>query len=172
MSRPPIETSASPRFRPTRAKEFVPDALAGRPACPRFLSAPAKQRFRQLCRQLEQRRQLTKADGELLALYATLWVRWREASDDVARRGAVVISISRGKNQEIIEREKKNPYLLIAQETEKEMVAVLDRLGFTPLNREKVKKTKAAEPTEPVLPAWLIEETETEEEQNVSASEI
>lgn len=143
MSRPALEHSDSPRFRPTRAKETA--HTEGRPPCPKYLSSEARQYFRKLCKKLEQRRSLTEGDGELLALYASTWERWRKAMADVGARGEVVISISRGKSGETIEREKKNPWLLIAQESEKSMVGILDRLGLSPLNRERVKPLKKDE---------------------------
>src|SRR6267378_868254 len=128
MSRPPLETSNSPVFRPTRARES--SAVEGRPSCPRFLSASARQRFRQICKEVESRRALTKGDGELLVLYATTWERWRTAMADVDTRGAIIIAVSKDKYGQPVEREKKNPWLLVAQESEKSMVAILDRLGF------------------------------------------
>lgn len=173
MSRPPIEWSASPRFRPTRAKEHVPAATEGRPAVPKFLSPSERQRFRQMCRELEGRRQLTKADGELISLYCTAWSRWRKSMDDVTVRGEVILVTARGKNDEVIEREKKNPYLSIAQEAEKTMVACLDRLGFTPLNRERVKPVKKEEkniPFEPGSVGWILQQAELKEEEKNRAN--
>lgn len=147
MSRPALSHSNSPRFRPTRAKETA--YTGGRPTCPRYLSAEARQCFRKLCKKLEQRRALTEGDGELLALYAVTWERWRKAMADVAVRGEVVISISHDKNDKEIEREKKNPWLVIAQESEKAMTGILDRLGMSPLNRERVKPLKKDEAKAP-----------------------
>lgn len=149
MSRPILGVDplrkGDPAYRPSRAIEHKSIVPAGRPTCPRYLSKIAKQRFRQLCRELEARRALTRGDGELLTLYCTTYDRWRRAMDDVATRGEVVVSVSRG-----IERERKNPWLLIAQESEKSMVGILDRLGLSPLNREKVRKTKTNEAEEPL----------------------
>ncbi len=149
MSRPPIESSMSPRFRPTRAKEST--ATEGRPACPRYLSRAAKQRFRQIARELESRRALTKGDGELLVLYSVTWERWRTAMDHVIAEGEIVESISKDKYGEPITRQKKNPWLVVAQESEKNMTAYLDRLGFTPINRERCKPVQKEKPKEPEL---------------------
>lgn len=159
MSRPPIESSNSPRFRPTRAKEST--AVEGRPACPRYLSKTARQRFRQMCNELESRRALTRGDGELLALYATTFERWRTAMADVDARGAIIISVSKAKDGTPIEREKKNPWLVVAQESEKAMAGYLDRLGFTPVNRERckpVKKDEENKPFEPGSIGWMLQQ--------------
>lgn len=175
MSRPKLEFSPAPRWdpnRPSRAKEHTPTIDEGRPTCPGYLDKESRQIFRKLCKQLEQRRALTRGDGELLTLYATTWRRWRKAMADVAQRGEVVISISRGKNGEVIEREKKNPWLLIAQESERAMVAILDRLGLTPLNKEKVKKAKADKEKEPYPVGslgWQFQQALQQEEENAVA---
>jgi P27 family predicted phage terminase small subunit len=147
VSRPPIEKSMSPSFRPTRAKESI--ATEGRPSCPRYLSKPERQRFRQICKELELRKCLTKGDGELISLTVTTWMRWREAMSHVEKEGAVVISISKGKDGELIEREKKNVWLTLAQEAEKTLLACYDRLGFTPMNRERAKPVQKPKPEEP-----------------------
>jgi P27 family predicted phage terminase small subunit len=169
MSRPPSEVSpsGSPRWRPTRAKEHVPTATEGRPACPKFLSKEEKQRFKQMVRGLESRRQCTNDDGELLTLYVTSWSRWRRAMKDVTDRGAIVKVIARGKNDEVIEREKPNPYLAIATQAEKTMIACLDRLGFTPLNRERCKPVKREEKNIPFAVGsvgWILEQAKLKDE--------
>lgn len=166
MSRPPLDWSPSPRFRPTRAKPHEPSATEGRPSPPRYLSADEKKQFRRMVRELEARRQCTKSDGELLALYVTSWARWRKAMADVAKRGEVILVTARGKDDELIEREKKNPWLAIAQEAEKTLVACLDRLGFTPLNRERVKPVKKSEekiPFEEGSVGWILEQAALKE---------
>jgi P27 family predicted phage terminase small subunit len=126
-----------------------------------------------LCRQLEARRCLTKADGEILALYATTHARWRKAMDDVELRGEVVISVSKDKYGETIERQRKNPWLLIAQESEKAMVAILDRAGLSPLNRERVKPVKQEEkniPFEVGSVGWILEQAKLKAEETENAN--
>lgn len=168
MSRPPSEVSpsGSPRFRPTRAKEHAPTASEGRPRVPRFLSGPERQRFRQLCSGLEKRRSLTPEEGEILALYCVTWSRWRRALKDIVDRGDVVKVEVRGKDDEIITREKKNPYCLIAQECEKQMHGYLQSLGMTPAAREKVKPVKQQEkniPFEEGSVGWILEQAALKE---------
>jgi P27 family predicted phage terminase small subunit len=173
MSRLPIpeHIQRAKGFRPTQAKEHVSIATEGRPTCPKFLTPAERQRFRIMSRQLEARRMLTTADGELLSLYATTFTRWRKAMADVVARGEVIITMARGKNDELLERERKNPWLVVAQESEKTMLACLDRLGFTPLNREKTKPVKADEEKQPTVPgtaAWLLEQAELEDAANAN----
>lgn len=166
MSKPALDpqSQAFKGYRPSRAKEGIAENVqAGRPTCPRYLSKEEKQRFRQIVRELEARRAVSKGDGELIALYCTNWSRWRRAMEDVTGRGEIIIHIALDKNGERVEREKKNPYLAVAQESEKTMTGLLDRLGFTPLNRDKVKKTKGEvvkPPAQPGTLAWIIQQQE------------
>lgn len=146
MSRPPIEHSNSPRFRKTRAKTAL--AEEGRPSCPRSLTKEEKQRFKQICKELESRRALTKGDGELIALYCVTWTRWKAALADVDKRGPVLTCtrMVMGVETQI---EKKNSFLVIAQESEKQMHNILTSLGFTPTSRERAKAIKDEPKPEP-----------------------
>ena len=169
MSRPPnpVEYQHKRGYRATRAVEKVSIAQEGRPSVPKFLSKPEKQRFRQMSRQLEERGTLTRDTGELLAIFVTAWSRWRAASTEVVKNGAVVLVTARGKNDEVIERAKPNPHLSVAEAAEKTMIACLDRLGFTPLNREHVKPVKQDEAKVPFAEGsvgWLLQQAELEEE--------
>jgi P27 family predicted phage terminase small subunit len=174
VSRPKLDWSPSPSWdpnRPTRAKEHTPAATAGRPPVPRHLTAEEKQRFRQLCRELEAMGCLSKGLGELVTLYCVTWSRWRKAMADVEARGEVIISVSKGKDGELIEREKKNPWLLISQESEKQMYALLDRLGLSPMNQSRVKPVKRDVTKEefPVGSAgWIIAQSKLNEENNAN----
>lgn len=173
MSRPPIEWSASPRFRKTRAVEKPSTATEGRPVVPKFLTPPERQRFRQLCSGLEKRRALTPEDGEILSMFCVTWSRWRFSLADVAKRGPVITVEVRGKNDEIIFREKKNPHCYIAQECEKSMHGYLQSLGMTPAAREKVKPVKKEEkniPFEQGSVGWLLEQAALKEEGKENAN--
>jgi P27 family predicted phage terminase small subunit len=139
MSRPPIESSNSPRFRPTRAREST--AVEGRPPVPRSLTPDEKKEFRRVCKELGLRHALTVGDGPLISLYCQTRTRWLKALKDVAVRGEVLVVETR----EGIQREKKNPFLLIAQETEKQLSQYLQLLGLTPATRERLKSLKKDE---------------------------
>jgi P27 family predicted phage terminase small subunit len=149
MSRPVAEVSpsGSPRFRKTRAKES--HAESGRPACPRSLSKPERQRFKQICRELESRRALTPGDGELIVLYCHTWTRWLKALAEVAGSGGEVVTTTRIVAGVPIETQRKNPWLVVAQESEKQLRCILIDLGFSPTSRERAKAIKEAPKGEP-----------------------
>src|SRR5580700_4894716 len=74
-----------------RSPELTPNALiAGRPKFPKSLSGEAKRVFKQLCRQLAERRALTEGDGHLVLLYATIWDRRARAQEKLLSEGEVV----------------------------------------------------------------------------------
>lgn len=147
MSRPPLESSASPRFRKTRAK--LAHAVEGRPACPRSLTPPERQRFKQIVKELEARRACTPGDGELIVLYCRTWSRWLKALSEVQANGGEVVISTRVVNGTTIETQKKNPWLVVAQESEKQMRGILVDLGFTPTSRERAKAVKEEPKKEP-----------------------
>jgi P27 family predicted phage terminase small subunit len=149
LSRPAndVSPSGSERFRKTRAK--ASHAESGHPACPRSLSKPEKQRFKQICRELESRRALTPGDGELIVLYCRTWTRWLKALGAVAGSGGEVVTSTRIVAGVPIETQRKNPWLLVAQESEKQMRCILVDLGFTPTSRERAKAIKEAPKEEP-----------------------
>jgi phage terminase small subunit len=84
---------------------------------------------------------------------------------DVEARGEIIIAVSKDKYGNPVEREKKNPWLVVAVEAEKAMTGYLDRLGFTPVNRERckpVKKDEVNKPFEPGTIGWMLEQSKLE----------
>ena len=129
---------------------------AGRPRYPAGLTPAARRVFKELCAMLEERRALTRADGELLSLYASLSDRRTRELALAEAEGLIVSEVRYGHNGEATTRRLKNPHLVIVQETEKQMVGILDRLGLTPTGRDKVRPTAKAAP-QPQKPGELID---------------
>jgi len=121
----------------------------GRPKAPRWLTPVAAKKFRELAKQLVARRVATPGDADLLVLAATLWERWRIASDHVLAEGAIVTVQYFSKTGTPYTRERKNPHLEVAQVTEKQLLSVLQQLGLTIATRDKAKMTNSGgEPSE------------------------
>jgi len=131
---------------------------AGKPSCPKYLSAVAKAEFRRLCKALAERRVLTAGDQRLLTLAAVIYDRWLRCLEKVALEGELTQYESRDKDGNAIFREKKNLNLVIAQESEKALLGVLIQLGLTPLQKDKPKLGghAPAEPPKPGTAAWTI----------------
>ncbi len=68
-----------------RDGEPIPES--GSPPCPRWLSKPAKQVWRQVTQQLDQMGVLAKPDGNALARYCMLWIRWRQSAEFIGKYG-------------------------------------------------------------------------------------
>jgi len=127
---------------------------AGRPSYPKGVSREAKRAFKSLCRQLERRRVLTEGDGQLIRLYAITYDRHQRALDHLAAEGEVCLYSRLNNHGEEVKVEKPNLWLKVAQDSERVMIACLDRLGLSPINRGKVRPAKdpKAAPPEPDFP--------------------
>jgi len=120
----------------------------GRPKYPKNISPESKAVFKRLCSLLEKRRALTEGDGELLRIYAILFDRHSRALAKIAEQGEICVYVRLDSNGQPHDVEKENLWLSVATNSEKNMIAILDRLGLTPHNRTKVKPTAAAKITE------------------------
>jgi P27 family predicted phage terminase small subunit len=117
-----------------------PGVQAGRPSVPKGLSKEARKVFKGLCKLLAARRVLTSGDAEILRLYAILFDRHARAAARLAVEGDVVVYTRLNSGGKEVEMEKQNLWLVIAKDSEKQMVGILDRLGLTPHNRDRVKR--------------------------------
>ncbi len=153
----PKKTDAAHWLDGTQSQAAVPPSKepafeAGRPRYPKGISGEARAAFKRLCALLEKRRALTEADGELLRLYSITFDRHSRALEKLAVEGEVRIYTRLNNHGEEVQAEKPNLWLKIAQDAEKTMIACLDRLGLTPLNRGKIKPT-AQQPEEDPMAA-------------------
>src|SRR6266446_5524779 len=122
------------------APEYIVEP--GRPKFPKGLSTSARKTFKRICALLEQRRVLTEGDAEMLRLYAVAFDRHAKAMDMIATEGEIKVYYRLNNRGESVPSERPNLWLRVAQDSEKFMVSVLDRLGLSPLNKSKVKPTK------------------------------
>lgn len=122
---------------------------AGTPRAPKTLSLEARKTFKRLCALLAERRALTDGDGELLRLYAVTFDRHARALAKIEEQGEICKYTRLDSNGQPHEVEKENLWLKVAVTAEKNMVAILDRLGLTPHNRAKVKPTKEPATAQP-----------------------
>jgi len=129
---------------------------AGRPYPPKFLSTEARKKFRALARLLEKRRVATSGDAELLTQYVVLWERWLVAQQHVRDEGAVIEQVCFTNEGEKYTRLRKNPWLEVAQVSEKQMASALAALGLTVSGRDKAKQT-AINQQEEVVPGSALD---------------
>lgn len=117
-------------------------APGSKPRAPKDLDADEKKIFRQIVRELEKRRTVTSGDTELIRLVAIQIVRHKRAMAKVREEGEIKIYMRLNNHGESVPTEKRNLWLDVACEAEGKITAILDRLGFTPLNRARVRPTK------------------------------
>jgi len=122
--------------------ETTPGLNPGRPRYPKDATPEDKRIFKKLCKQLSARRALTEGDEFLLTLASSLWVRRGRAHAKLLEEGEVTFYTRLDPNGVAHKIEKPNLHLKVAENCEKQLVAILDRLGLTPLNATKVKLTK------------------------------
>jgi phage terminase small subunit len=101
---------------------------------------------------LESRRALTEGDGELLRLYAVIFDRHTRALAKINEQGEIKMYTRLDSNGQPHEVEKPNLWLKVAETAERNLVAILDRLGLTPHNRGKVKPTAQPKDEKPIDP--------------------
>jgi P27 family predicted phage terminase small subunit len=123
----------------TPVASYVP---AGRPEFPEELSPTGKKIFKELCQLLQERRTLTRGDGDLLILYVQTRARYMRAIARVESEGEIVTRQKAGKGEEVYTVEEENPWLLVAERAMKSMLSILDRVGLTPGSRDNVKVTR------------------------------
>lgn len=105
-----------------------------------------------------------------MRIYAVLVDRHESALEKVISQGTVVSYTRLNNHGEEVETEKKNLHLAVAQECERQLVAILDRLGLSPRARDYVRPTaprKRKPATIPGSVAWQLEQDaaqETEQE--------
>lgn len=130
------------RLQGTKSQAGTEHAIApGRPKYPKDLPQAARVVFKRIVALLEKRRHISEGDVELIRLYALLHVRHAKAQAKLDAEGEVKIYVRLDANGKAHDQEKPNLWLKIAQDAERNMVACLDRLGLTAMNRAKVKPT-------------------------------
>jgi P27 family predicted phage terminase small subunit len=130
----------------TKPQYVLPDVSTapGRPKYPKGITPDAKRFFKTICRQLERRGTLTEGDQELIRLAAILRDRHAKAIEHVTAEGEICSYTRTDKKGEQYESVGPNLWLKIAQESEKQIVSILDRLGLTPAARGKITPAEPA----------------------------
>ncbi|MSU98458.1 phage terminase small subunit P27 family [Pseudomonas mandelii] len=143
--RPPKPTAlrliqGNPGKRKINKKEPSPDALVEVPAPPEWFGKIAVAAWHQVAPWLIESKILTATDLHNLEAFCMAYQRWREAQDDITKKGIVVM----GAKQEI-----KNPACTVANETLRQMATFGSALGLDPAARARLKPGGAQKPNNP-----------------------
>lgn len=101
-----------------------------RPRKPRWLSPEAKKEWDFIVPILEDMGVLGEADSHALAMYCTAYARWKEAERTLQKEGHAVETASGSL--------KAHPAWRVAQESFKQMSAMLKEFGLTPAARARL----------------------------------
>jgi P27 family predicted phage terminase small subunit len=109
---------------------------------PRFknLSPQEKPVFKRIARLLKDRRHLTAGDAELLRLYAAAEVRYFDFKKILEQEGWIV---------DTIHGLKPHPAGQLFRAAEATMLSILDRLGLSPISKDKPKPAKTSSEAKP-----------------------
>lgn len=138
--RPPKPThlkivAGNPGRRPLNDEE--PRPVVEIPKRPPELSKDAAAEWKRISKELHELGMLTKIDRAALAAYCQAWARWIEAQKALQQFGTVVRSPSGYPMQ--------SPYLAIANEAFRQMLALLTEFGMTPAARSRIRVSRAGQ---------------------------
>jgi P27 family predicted phage terminase small subunit len=114
------------------------------PRPPEHLTDEEKKAFKKYAKQLATRRAVTDGDATLIGILVVTRRRWLTALSKVEEQGMVTTYSRLDASGNSVDTEKPNLYLKIAETSEKNMLAILDRLGLSPRARELVRQTSPA----------------------------
>lgn len=126
--------------KPAKPKGSVPKA-------PRHLTDAAKRQWRVVAKQLAGANILTELDAHALALYCEAYARYRNASEQIEKFGAVVKAPSGFPVQ--------SPFLAIANKALEQMTKLMIEFGMTPSSRTRVHTIGVEKEADP-MDAFLL----------------
>jgi P27 family predicted phage terminase small subunit len=121
--------TGNPGKRPFHKGQPTPKLELSKP--PAHLDAEAKREWRRVAPQLYECGLLTVLDVDALAIYCASWSMWVEAEKQLEEQGLTVP----GRSGTM----KANPWLAVANQARRQMLAMAQEFGMTPLSRGRIK---------------------------------
>ena len=128
----------NPGRRPANQRE--PQPRQRRPKMPTYLSESEQAEWRRITRELKAMNLLTSADGDAIAIYCQVAVRYQTATKSVADNGLIVETPN---GYPVI-----NPALSIVNKSIQQMHRLLTEFGMTPAARSRISVPEP-EPSDP-----------------------
>lgn len=125
--------------RPSRIDRDEPQPLPTFPDPPAHLSEAAKAVWEHVRAQMAHTRVIRGADADILELYCETLVRYREASDLLAKSGFLIKGARHG---ELV----KNPLVAMVRDTGSGVRALAGELGLTPSSRSSLRAGESPGP--------------------------
>jgi P27 family predicted phage terminase small subunit len=131
-------------------KRFVaPKPLSSIPKMPAYMPSECAEDWVQVCSTLLGNGLLTHEDLHGIEAYCVLRLQYREALEKIALEGQVIIEA----NGNGIESRKVHPAWRVMLDSQKEIRAIQDRIGYNPYTRQKLTLVKDEENADPFLDA-------------------
>jgi len=155
MGRPrkPTELKILEGAQPCRINRSQPVPPKGAGPCPDHLDDLGREAWSRITARLEEMGVLTMADGEAIALYASIYSRWRGAVDEVESDGLTLTSSTvtkTAKGETTRKATKAHPLIAVVNESQAQMTRLLGLFGMTPSSRSSLH-VQAEAKADPVL---------------------
>jgi len=156
----PRKTDVLHKLHDTRPHDRTPDVSslpAGRPKIPADITALGLRRqFKTMCRLLQERHVLTNGDVELVRLFCIIQDRHIRNAALLREEGELCTYFRLDSNGQSVPQVKTNLRLKVCVEAERQMAAILNQLGMTPVSKDRAKPVvDEPVPDEKLTPAEL-----------------
>lgn len=122
-----------------RTPDVESEVLPGWPKRPRDVD---RRVFKSICKHVKALRSITPGDEQIIRLLCVVLARHEKALERLVAEGEVRSYVKQSATGDTLEIESPNLWLKVAETSERTIIACLDRLGLTPLNRSKIRPTK------------------------------
>lgn len=126
------ELTGNPGKRALNEAEPKPPAPRVLPPPPEHLGALAREKWDELAALLYNLGVLTEIDIDALARYCVIYQRWREAEENIVKKGGMILQTAAGNSIQ-------NPFLSIANRCIEQLDKLAAEFGLTPSSRTRVK---------------------------------
>jgi P27 family predicted phage terminase small subunit len=145
---------------PCRINRDEPAPPKGAGPCPDHLDGIGRQAWDRVVHRLDEMGLLTLADGEAVALYASIYSRWRSAIAALDSDGLTLTTTTRVETASRTTTRtvtKTHALVAVANDCQRQMTRLLIQLGMTPSSRTSLRV--AGKPEEDPLLAFLASPT-------------
>jgi P27 family predicted phage terminase small subunit len=111
----------------------------GRPTCPAWLADEAKREWRRLAPKLEEAGLATGVDADALARYCVAMTRWRQAEEELAASGGLLVKKTNGDIA-------PNPLVAVAVRAMEVANKLGLEFGLTPSSRTRIGVSREEKP--------------------------
>jgi P27 family predicted phage terminase small subunit len=124
-------------LRADRVRNEAQFAIADPNSVPSYLSKEARKEFRRVAPELAEQGILTQASMNILAAYSATYALWREALEDIASKGQVIMCESTTRTGRTVV-PRQNPSIKTFLSLQSALLASARLFGIDPLSRQNI----------------------------------